>query len=192
MPSQTEGTTGGLATPTNDAGGHNAAGLGADCHPDRACYTCNQQRAPALASIIAARSTLAVIQARKRLPKRSMARQSKPEEAVGGAPNGSAGRFEAQQPVRAPSPKEAMQSPASARNPAAAAVSPPPNGNSDLRARTEEEHEQALKRSERVGRRAVLSICDGCMTGSRSLARGKVPREEVGEDGLAYRLDDLH
>jgi hypothetical protein len=112
---------------------------------------------------------------------------------VGRGPNVPAGRFEPQQPVRAPSvPKAAMQSSASARNPAAAAVSPPPNGNSDLRARTAEEYEQALKRSERVGRRAVLSICDGCMTGSRSLARGTVPREEVGEDGLAYRLDDLH
>jgi hypothetical protein len=112
---------------------------------------------------------------------------------VSRGPNGPAGRFEAQQPVRAPSiPKGAIQSPGSARNPAVAAVSPPPNGNSHLRARTEEEHEQALKRSERVGRRAVLSICDGCIMGPRSLTRGTVPREEVGEDGLAYRLEDLH
>jgi hypothetical protein len=126
-------------------------------------------------------------------PSAHVAGQPKPEDAVGRGPNVPAGRSEAQQPVRAPSmSKEAMRSPASARNPAAAAVSPPPNGNSDLRARTEEEHEQALKRSERVGRRAVSSICDGCTTGPRSLARGTVPREEVGEDGLAYRLDDLH
>ena len=103
------------------------------------------------------------------------------------------GRFEAHQPVRAPSiPKQAMQSPLSARSPAGAADSPPANGISDLRARTEEEHEQALKRSERVGRRAVSSICDGCITGPRRLARGTVPREEVGEDGLAYRPEDLN
>ena len=125
-------------------------------------------------------------------PSAHMARQSKPEDAVGRESNVSAGRFEAQQPVRTPSiPKEAMQSPLSARNPAAAAVSPPPKGNGDVRARPEK-HEQALKRSERVGSRAVLSICDGCMTGSRSLARGTVPREEVGEDGLAYRPEDLN
>jgi hypothetical protein len=30
------------------------------------------------------------------------------------------------------------------------------------------------------------------MTGSRSMARGAIPREEVGEDGLAYRPEDLH
>jgi hypothetical protein len=29
------------------------------------------------------------------------------------------------------------------------------------------------------------------MRGSRSVARGTIPREEVGEDGLAYRLQDL-
>jgi hypothetical protein len=33
-----------------------------------------------------------------------------------------------------------MQSPLSAHNPAAAAVSPPPTGNGDVRARPEEEH----------------------------------------------------
>ena len=126
-------------------------------------------------------------------PSAHMARQSKPEDAVGSGPNVPAGRSEAQQPVRAPSiPKQAMQSPLSARSPAGAAVSPPAYGNSDLRGRAEEEHEQALKRSERVGRRAVSSICDGCMTGPRSSARGTVPREEVGEDGLAYRPEDLH
>ena len=126
-------------------------------------------------------------------PSAQVAGQSKPEDVVGRGPNVPAGRYEAQQPVRAPSiPKEAMQSPASARNPtAAAAVGPPPKGNGDVRARPEE-HEQALKRSERAGSRAVLSICDGCMTGSRSLARGTVPREEVGEDGFAYRPEDLH
>jgi hypothetical protein len=118
--------------------------------------------------------------------------QSKHEDAVGGGPNISAGRFEAP-PTPAPSTlKEATQLSLGARNPAAAAVSPPPKGNGDVRARAEEEHEQALKRSERVGRRAVLSICDGCTTGSRSLARRTVPREVVGEDGLPFRLDDLH
>jgi hypothetical protein len=126
-------------------------------------------------------------------PSAHVAGQSKPEDAVGRGPNVPAGRFEAQQPVGAPSiPKEAMQSPLSARSPAGAAVSPPPNRNSEVRARAEEEHERALKRSERVGRSAVLSICDGCITGPRSLARGTVPREEVGEDGLAYRPEDLH
>jgi hypothetical protein len=125
-------------------------------------------------------------------PSAHLAHQSKAEDAVGSGVNVPAGRFEAQQPVRPPStPKQAMQSPASARNPIAAAVGPPPKGSGEFRARAEEEHEQALKRSERVGRRAVSSICDGCITGPRSSARGTVPREEVGEDGLAYRPEDL-
>ena len=128
-------------------------------------------------------------------PSAHMARQSKPEDAVVRGPNVPAGRSEAQQPIPAWSiRKEAIQLPSSARNPAAAAVSPPPKGFDDVRARAEQEQqqEQALKRSERVGRRALLSICDGCITGSRSLARGTVPREEVGEDGLAYRPEDLY
>jgi hypothetical protein len=122
-------------------------------------------------------------------PSAHIARQPKPEDAMGGGQNVPAGRSEAQQPIPAWSiRKEAIQVPS---DPAAATVSPRPEGLDDVRARAEQEQEQALRRSERAGRRAVLSICEGCMRGSRSVARGTIPREEVGEDGLAYRPEDL-
>ena len=52
------------------------------------------------------------------------------------------------------------------------------------------EMDERLARHERAGRRATSGICDGCIPGARSHHRVK-PREMVGEDGLAFRAEDL-
>ncbi len=50
---------------------------------------------------------------------------------------------------------------------------------------------EQLARQERVGRRATSGICDGCIPGTRRGRRGVQPREIIGEDGLAYREEDV-
>ena len=50
---------------------------------------------------------------------------------------------------------------------------------------------EQLARQERVGRRATSGICDGCIPGTRSGRRRVQPREIIGEDGLAYREEDV-
>ena len=50
---------------------------------------------------------------------------------------------------------------------------------------------EQLARQERVGRRATSGICDGCTSGTRSGRHRVEPREIIGEDGLAYRAEDI-
>jgi hypothetical protein len=61
----------------------------------------------------------------------------------------------------------------------------------EVRQRAQQQQDQWLKRQERVGQRAIASICDGCMGGARTTRRRIVPREYIDEDGLAYRQQDL-
>jgi hypothetical protein len=53
------------------------------------------------------------------------------------------------------------------------------------------EMDERLARHERAGRRATSGICDGCIPGARSVHHRVKPREMVGEDGLAFRTEDL-
>jgi hypothetical protein len=97
-------------------------------------------------------------------------------------------RFEGQEPLRAltPAQKEAIRAALSdARAPAAVSSEPV-----EVHQRAQQEQEQWLKRQERVGRRAIASICDGCM-GKVGVSHRSVPREYVDADGLAYREQDL-
>ena len=48
-----------------------------------------------------------------------------------------------------------------------------------------------LARQERVGRRVTSAICDGCNPGKRTVNRRIHPLGIAGEDGLAYRPEDL-
>ena len=53
------------------------------------------------------------------------------------------------------------------------------------------EMDERLTRHERAGRRATSGICDGCIPGARTVHQKVKPREMVGEDGLAFRAEDL-
>ena len=53
------------------------------------------------------------------------------------------------------------------------------------------EMDERLARHERAGRRATSGICDGCIPGARRVHHRVKPREMVGEDGLAFRAEDL-
>jgi hypothetical protein len=50
---------------------------------------------------------------------------------------------------------------------------------------------EQLARQERAGRRATSGICDGCTPGTRTGRRRVEPHGIIGEDGLAYRPEDL-
>jgi hypothetical protein len=129
-------------------------------------------------------------------PSARVVRLRKPQSGHSGDQNDFTGRFEGQEPVRAltPNEKEAIRAALSGMTRSAAAAPAPitnPRDIQEFRERAQEDQDEALKRSERVGRRAILSICDGCIKGPRSSARAILRREHVGEDGLAYRAEDL-
>jgi hypothetical protein len=129
-------------------------------------------------------------------PSARIARQSKPEDVlVSTRRDDFNGRFGGQEPNLDVSSEKNKADRAALPPPSPGAASGPPTATTTdkLRVLREPKHEpdESLKRSDRAGRRAVLSICDGCVRGSRSVVRGTVPREDVGEDGLAYRAEDL-
>jgi hypothetical protein len=128
-------------------------------------------------------------------PNAPAARVRKPQNAPSSDQNDFTGRFEGQEPVRVLSSneKEAIRAGLSGITRIAATAAPITSlpDVQELRERAQEEQDQALKRSESVGRRAILSICDGCIRGARSSRRVILRREHVGEDGLAYRAEDL-
>jgi hypothetical protein len=101
-------------------------------------------------------------------------------------------RFEGQEPVRAltPAQKQAIRAALSDAGAPAAVSATSSREPVEVRQRAQQEQEQWLKRQERVGRRAIASICDGCM-GKVGVSRRTVPREYVDADGLAYREQDL-
>jgi hypothetical protein len=51
--------------------------------------------------------------------------------------------------------------------------------------------DEKFAQHERAARRALSGICEGCTAGWPSRARRIMPREQVGEDGLAFRPEDL-
>jgi hypothetical protein len=51
--------------------------------------------------------------------------------------------------------------------------------------------DEKLARHERAAKQALLGICDGCTAGGANRARRITPRQTVGEDGLAFRPEDL-
>jgi hypothetical protein len=117
----------------------------------------------------------------------------KPEAPARDGRNDFSSRFEGQVPVRVltPAQKEAIRAALNDTRLPAAVAATSPREPEEVRRRAQQEQEQWLKRQERVGLRAIASICDGCMGGARGLSRRIVPREYVGEDGLPYREQDL-
>ena len=51
--------------------------------------------------------------------------------------------------------------------------------------------DERVARQERAARRATFGICDGCIRGAHSSARHIVPRQQVDDNGLPYRPEDL-
>jgi hypothetical protein len=101
-------------------------------------------------------------------------------------------RFEGQEPLRAltPAQKEAIRAALSDARAPAAVSAINPREHVEVHQRAQQEQEQWLKRQERVGRRAITSVCDGCI-GKVGVSHRSVPREYVDADGLAYREQDL-
>ena len=51
--------------------------------------------------------------------------------------------------------------------------------------------DEKVARHERAANRALSGICDGCIAGGAKRARRIMPRQKVGDDGLAFRPEDL-
>jgi len=59
------------------------------------------------------------------------------------------------------------------------------------REKSAREMDERIERHQRGERRLTSGICDGCSRATTSARRRVVPPEMVGEDGLAYRPEDL-